>query len=90
VSKKVSLISATKRKEEFVKVGSQDAVDTAIHLSVSTTIQLKKKATFNLNADLHQRLKVAAAVHRREMVDIVEEAVGRYLIDLEGNVGSTR
>lgn len=43
----------------------------------------RKKATFNLDAGLHQRLKVTAALHRREMGDLVEEALRRHLGDLE-------
>jgi predicted DNA-binding protein len=39
----------------------------------------KKKATFNLTAALHQRLKIAAAVTGREMVEIVEEALETQL-----------
>jgi plasmid stability protein len=38
-----------------------------------------KKATFNLDADLHQQLKVTAAVQRREMVDLVRDALTSYL-----------
>jgi hypothetical protein len=38
-----------------------------------------KKATFNLDAHLHQQLKVAAAVQRREMVDLVRDALTAYL-----------
>lgn len=49
----------------------------------AVTFPLKKKATFNLNAKLHQKLKIAAAVHRREMVDIVEDAIQAYLPALE-------
>jgi plasmid stability protein len=37
-----------------------------------------KKATFNLDADLHQHLRIAAAVQRREMVDLVREALTSY------------
>lgn len=37
-----------------------------------------KKATFNLDADLHQQLKVMAAVQRREMVDLLREALTNY------------
>jgi hypothetical protein len=43
----------------------------------------KKKATFNLDADLHQRLKVVAAIHRREMGALVEEALQDLLRRLE-------
>lgn len=66
-------------------------VYTAIHSAVPRIIP-KKKATFNLDASLHQRLKVAAAVHSREMVDIVEDALLKYLagIDHSGNQGIAR
>jgi hypothetical protein len=50
-------------------------------------IQLKKKATFNLDAALHQRLKIAAAMHSREMVDIVQDALQAYLPALDRKVG---
>ena len=43
----------------------------------------KKKATFNIAAALHRRLKVAAALHNREMVDLVEEALNEFLKRLE-------
>ena len=39
----------------------------------------KKKATFNMDASLHQRLKITAATTGREMVDIVQEALEAYL-----------
>ena len=54
----------------------------------SVASPLKKKATFNLNASLHQKLKIAAAVHRREMVDIVEDAIQAYLPALEKKAGN--
>ena len=47
----------------------------------------KKKATFNLDAALHQRLKIAAAMHSREMVDIVQDALQAYLPALDRKVG---
>lgn len=64
----------------------QTPVYTAIPTAVQPSIQRavpKKKATFNLDASLHQRLKVAAAVHSREMVDIVEDALLAYLPGLD-------
>lgn len=39
----------------------------------------KKKATFNLEESTHQRLKLSAAVQKREMVELLEEALGMYL-----------
>lgn len=81
--KKLSLVDATRRKEDFVKGKNQQDVPTARQQDVETA-GAKKKATFNLDADLHHRLKVAAATHRREMVDMVEEAVRAYLDRLAG------
>lgn len=52
-------------------------------LSLPRPAAPRKKATFNLDASLHQRLKVAAARHRREMGDLVTEALRRHLGDLE-------
>jgi hypothetical protein len=85
VSKKPSLVDVTRKREEFVKAGgtgtaTRTAVYTATSIPVSTEI---KKATFNLNAALHQRLKVAAAVHGREMVELVTEALEEHLGRLE-------
>ncbi len=81
MSKKVSLMSATKRKEEFVRGGEGKlAVSTGSQGDGSTAP--KKKATFNLNAALHKRLKVTAAEQEREMVEIVEEALEGHLNEL--------
>lgn len=73
----------------------QVPVSPVSHLPVYTANPLpvhKKKATFNLDASLHQRLKVAAAVHSREMVDIVEDALLSYLpnLDRSSNQGIAR
>ena len=86
MSKKVSLIDATRKREEFVRAGEsggtehQLPVHTATQNSVDTVI---KKATFNLTAALHQRLKIAAAVNGREMVELVSEALEEHLNRLE-------
>lgn len=39
----------------------------------------KKKATFDMNAQLHRRLKRYAADHDKTMVTIIEEALNDYL-----------
>lgn len=39
----------------------------------------KKKATFNLDAGLHRRLKVAAAMRGVEMVTLLTDAITLYL-----------
>jgi hypothetical protein len=40
---------------------------------------LKRKATFNINEDTHQGLRLAAAERKLEMVELVEAALGAYL-----------
>lgn len=63
-------------------------VYTATHTAVpKPPTVLKKKATFNIDATLHQRLKIAAAMHNREMVDIVEDALQKYLPALDHRAG---
>lgn len=72
--------------QQTISPAIQVATYTANPLPVPPAIQRtvpKKKATFNLDASLHQRLKVAAAVHSREMVDIVEDALLAYLPGLD-------
>ncbi len=82
MSKKVSLMSATKRKEEFVRGGEgKPAVSTGSQRNGGTVP--KKKATFNLDAALHKRLKVTAAEQEREMVEIVEEALVGHLQEMD-------
>jgi hypothetical protein len=65
-----------------IQPASQQAIREAIHTAIQRS---RKKATFNLDASLHQRLKIAAALHSREMVDIVEDALLAYLPALDHN-----
>ena len=67
--------------------GSQLAGFTAIQTPSYPSMPIKKKATFNLDAALHQRLKIAAAIHSREMVDIVQDALQAYLPVLDRKAG---
>ncbi|ACB86482.1 hypothetical protein [Natranaerobius thermophilus] len=41
----------------------------------------KKKATFELDSDLHTQLKIYAARQNKKMVDVVEEALKEYMKD---------
>jgi hypothetical protein len=45
----------------------------------SNALAPRKKATFLLDATLHRQLKVRAAEEGRGMIDLVEDAVRRYL-----------
>ena len=79
--KKVSLIGATRKKEDFVHAAGAGESKT-VHTASQPT-RLFKKATFNLHAALHQRLKIAAAQHNCQMVELVEDALERLLNELE-------
>lgn len=95
MSKKISLKDAFVRNvQEAVHTDNPVVVATVLQLHSDTGIQLphrgavlKKKATFNLDPSLHHRLKVTAAMHNREMVDIVEDALKTYLATIEQRVG---
>jgi predicted HicB family RNase H-like nuclease len=77
---KVNLANAAgKRQEQFVKdgnTGSHKSVYTEKSISANTA---RKKATFNMDEALHQRLKIAAATQKRDMTELMEEAVREYL-----------
>jgi hypothetical protein len=60
----------TAAKEEIV-TGIQESVNTVP----------KKKATFEMNLELHTKLKVFAANKGKPMVDVIEEALRWYLND---------
>jgi hypothetical protein len=81
--RKVNLASATKRREEFVKHGTESsrAVRTESHIPVDTAE--KKKATFNMDRGLHKRLKQAAVTQERDMTELMEDAVREYLDRVE-------
>lgn len=53
----------------------------SVHKPVNTGIQeqKKKKATFDLDPDLHKALKTFAATRNRSMVDILESAIREYI-----------
>jgi predicted HicB family RNase H-like nuclease len=77
---KVNLANAaSKRQEQFVKngnTGNHKAVSTEKSISVDTA---RKKATFNMEEALHQRLKIAAVTQKRDMTELMEDAVREYL-----------
>lgn len=83
--KRLSLVDATaRRKDEFVREeGMQPEAHSGPPIEHLRIEPPRKKTTFNLDAALHQRLKLAAVRHRREMVDIVEEALLLQLRSLE-------
>ena len=87
--KRLSLVDATaKRREEFVRAPAEDSQQWRGELMPEIDREpARKKTTFNLDAQLHQRLKLVAVRHKREMVDIVEEALFGHLRQLEATPG---
>ncbi|ETT88291.1 hypothetical protein MKZ08_22255 [Viridibacillus sp. FSL R5-0477] len=57
----------------------QEIANTDIQVSVNAVERKIKKATFELDADLHKRLRAAAALEECTMLDIVDVALKEYL-----------
>jgi hypothetical protein len=64
--------------EVISKIINHDAANTAIQETVNTGKKVKK-ATFELDADLHKKLRMFAAEKDTTMVDVVEKAINEYL-----------
>ena len=70
--------------DAFVRGEAPKKVDTSIGISVSTFRGTeRKKVSFAMRPELHHRLKVSAAVHQREMSEILEEALTQFLDKLD-------
>lgn len=64
--------------EIISKIVNNKTVNTTIQETVNTDRNVKK-ATFELDANLHKRLRTFAALNDTTMVDIVEKAISEYL-----------
>ena len=73
--------------DAFVKGGVKKPLSTAGGTEVrkvkKTPLPERKKVSFAMRPKLHHRLKVAAAVHQREMSEILEEALSHHLDELD-------
>jgi hypothetical protein len=82
---KVNLADATKRRQEdFVKKGRLSSNPSGGKAGYTARQQDgntvgRKKATFNMDEALHQRLKITAVTQRRDMTDLMEDAIREYL-----------
>lgn len=72
------IISKIVNNNQTVNTEMQQTVDTVIQKDVNTGKNVKK-ATFELDADLHKRLRVFATLNDTTMVDVVEKAIIDYL-----------
>jgi hypothetical protein len=57
---------------------NHDTVNTSIQETINTEKKIKK-ATFELDAGLHKRLRMFAVENETTMVDIVEKAINEYM-----------
>ena len=70
--------------DAFVRGDSKKEVDTSVGIKVQKDEHIeRKKVSFAMRPELHHRLKVTAAVHQREMSDILDEALTHHLDKLE-------
>lgn len=72
--------------EIISKIVESDTANTDIQESVDAVIQEPvytgkkvKKATFELDAELHKRLRMFSVENETTMVDVVEKAINEYL-----------
>lgn len=79
MSKKQAIHELLDRKRTSQNVNANTGIqvngDTAIQGSVQSP---KKKATFELDMDLHKKLKIYAASRNLSMVDVVEQALREH------------
>ena len=73
--------------DAFVRGDAMKQVDTSSGIPSTKVWRYKgtdrKKVSFAMRPDLHHRLKVAAAVHRRDMSEILEQALTQLLDKLD-------
>ena len=70
--------------DAFVRGDAINKVNTSSGIKVSRYKgKERKKVSFAMRPDLHHRLKVAAAVHQRDMSEILEQALTQILNKLD-------
>lgn len=65
------------------KKGNSEVISKMVGKETVTTDRNIKKATFELDADLHKRLRTFAALNDTTMIDVVEKAIINYLDRME-------
>ena len=70
--------------DAFVRAGSTGKVSTIKGVTVQEYRGTeRKKVSFAMRPELHHRLKVTAAVHQRDMSEILEKALTQLLDKLD-------
>ncbi|OAB42017.1 hypothetical protein [Paenibacillus glacialis] len=87
MSSKMEKIKGLIDRKQYTNTNLQETVNTVIHKDgkeeTKSSISPKKKATYELDLDLHTELKIFAAKQNKKMVDIVEIALREYLYSHE-------
>lgn len=65
--------------EVINQIVQQDSTANTVIQENVNTVKKVKKATFQLDADLHKKLRTFAALNDTTMLDIVEQAIIEYL-----------
>ena len=77
--------------DAFVRGDAPNKVNTSSGIEVQRYKGKElKKVSFAMRPDLHHRLKVTAAVHQRDMSELLEEALTQLLnkLDARGKQGA--
>lgn len=77
-AKKPNLADAFVRGDEMKKPNTSKGIEVQRYKGGN-----RKKVSFAMSSDLHHRLKVAAAVHQRDMSEILEQALTQVLKKLD-------
>ena len=82
MSKKDEIASLLQKKSVISPDGSSAKkifTDDSGYRNTEIQESIKKKATFDLDVQLHKKLKIEAVRQGKPMVDIVQEALENYL-----------
>ena len=77
-AKKPDLADAFVRGDAPIKVSPSKGIEVSRYRGTE-----RKKVSFAMRPELHHRLKVAAAVHQRDMSEILEQALTQLLNKLD-------
>ena len=77
-AKKPDLADAFVRGDAIKQVNTSNGIEVSRYKGKD-----RKKVSFAMRPDLHHRLKVAAAVHQRDMSEILEQALTQILNKLD-------
>lgn len=63
-----------------VNTALQETLNTSTQEPVNTGLPKKKKATFDMDLELHTKLKIYAASQGKTMVEIIEELLRSHIL----------